>query len=1022
MEPPRLAQALGRLVIRPSGRVAFIVCGSALAGGLAFGSATFMQASNGGRAFFTVGMTLLAAGYFTIFLKLAILGFFPRKAERVYEQLTGLVSALLFGVVSLTSAPTTLATYLVVIVAVAMAIHLGVRGSRDVRAPLRTAVNYPRNTADARVMLELARSTNRNGLPPRARFLVDLNAAIALVGLAESEDTYDRLHEAYDILIALTASPVFAQRQLRLSVADTLAETSAALHRMGDDLRLYEQASLLLDQVLAEDEGVPDGRFRRLVNLSTLDLARAGIPPGTSGPEPAAVHLLRRSLENLRAAAQLAPRHRQSELHNLLAICLAALADWTGDRGPMVEAIAHARQALRTVRRVTREQGLVAQVVLADLLLRRADAFDVPVEVSDLVEAERLAAAVRSNRDPEVRAFGWFVHMGVVRRRRQMDPGSVDVSREIERIRNGILATPSYSRARLRLAALLAIWASDEEIAETAAWGYSEAVATARRLSATGLIRRQQQAAQYEVRGLAAEAAHWLLACGRPHEAVQVLESSRALVLGSAVNRERLIRRLERHDPALARRCAQLSVRLAATDRAGPDDWGPTQLWAGLSDRRAARLVHDEWRKLAGWLGRWPEFRSLLDQSAYAAIREAARHRPLVYLAAASRRGYALMVEAGAGRPTVIELPAITRALAADLAFQMRDGSSRLGGPRPDPRHWRATLSAVLEKLRETVMEPVISGLGLTGAVTLIPVGDLALLPLHVAAPERTEAAAVTWCYAPSAQALTRDAGIIAADGPAAGLPRSLLLVSSPGPVERRLRHATAIAPALARHGIAVTALAGTQARRDAVLAAAAEHRVYHFACHGAADPVDPLDSCLELDDGRLTMRDLLDRRLPARLAVLAACETSVPYAQLPDEAVSLPAALLEAGVPGVIGALWPVEELPTLLLTLRFYELWLGERSAPAVALNRAQHWLRTRTAAELDAYLHGATGGCVQLGSPAVPVGASWSSRWLVDIGRHAVPGYRSGCRGQFGREGVRRACFKASAGLSGCREHRG
>src|SRR5688572_26852219 len=89
MEPPRWAQALGRLVIRRPGRVVFVVCGSALVGGLAFGSATYMQASNGGRAFFAVAMTLLAAGYFTIFLKLAILGFFPRKTERVYEQLTG---------------------------------------------------------------------------------------------------------------------------------------------------------------------------------------------------------------------------------------------------------------------------------------------------------------------------------------------------------------------------------------------------------------------------------------------------------------------------------------------------------------------------------------------------------------------------------------------------------------------------------------------------------------------------------------------------------------------------------------------------------------------------------------------------------------------------------------------------------------------------------------------------------------------------------------------------------------------
>jgi CHAT domain-containing protein len=116
---------------------------------------------------------------------------------------------------------------------------------------------------------------------------------------------------------------------------------------------------------------------------------------------------------------------------------------------------------------------------------------------------------------------------------------------------------------------------------------------------------------------------------------------------------------------------------------------------------------------------------------------------------------------------------------------------------------------------------------------------------------------------------------------------------------------------------------------------------------------MDPLESHLELADGRLTVRDLLDRRLRARLAVLAACETGVPYAQLPDEMIGLPSALLEAGVPGVVGTLWPVEELPTLLVTTRFYELWLDRGLPPAVALHHAQRWLRTGTAGQFETYV---------------------------------------------------------------------
>jgi CHAT domain-containing protein len=104
-----------------------------------------------------------------------------------------------------------------------------------------------------------------------------------------------------------------------------------------------------------------------------------------------------------------------------------------------------------------------------------------------------------------------------------------------------------------------------------------------------------------------------------------------------------------------------------------------------------------------------------------------------------------------------------------------------------------------------------------------------------------------------------------------------------------------------------------------------------------------------------------LGQRLQARLVVLAACETAVPYSLLPDEMIGLPAALLEAGVPGVVGTLWPVEEPPTTLLLARFSDLVLDRHVDPAAALNDAQRWLRTRTTGQLRTYLDRRTGGAV-------------------------------------------------------------
>jgi CHAT domain-containing protein len=64
----------------------------------------------------------------------------------------------------------------------------------------------------------------------------------------------------------------------------------------------------------------------------------------------------------------------------------------------------------------------------------------------------------------------------------------------------------------------------------------------------------------------------------------------------------------------------------------------------------------------------------------------------------------------------------------------------------------------------------------------------------------------------------------------------------------------------------------------------------------------------------------------------------------------------LQAGVPAVVGTLWPVNDLSTMLLMVRFYRYHLkGDETTgegpmpPAGALRRAQLWLRDVTNAEL-------------------------------------------------------------------------
>ena len=140
-----------------------------------------------------------------------------------------------------------------------------------------------------------------------------------------------------------------------------------------------------------------------------------------------------------------------------------------------------------------------------------------------------------------------------------------------------------------------------------------------------------------------------------------------------------------------------------------------------------------------------------------------------------------------------------------------------------------------------------------------------------------------------------------------------------------------------------------------------------HLACHGRFDVAEPLDSALLLAEGtQIALRDLLASESAAalaaiRLAFLSACQTAITdFRSLSDEVIGLPAAFLQAGIPAVIGTLWPVNDRSTALLVTRFYELLLrGEPAAglapqrPIHALRLAQQWLRTIDNAALAAYL---------------------------------------------------------------------
>jgi CHAT domain-containing protein len=81
---------------------------------------------------------------------------------------------------------------------------------------------------------------------------------------------------------------------------------------------------------------------------------------------------------------------------------------------------------------------------------------------------------------------------------------------------------------------------------------------------------------------------------------------------------------------------------------------------------------------------------------------------------------------------------------------------------------------------------------------------------------------------------------------------------------------------------------------------------IVHFACHGMQDRSKPLDSGLKLYDGLLIISRIMKETITDKsLAFLCACEMTMGYKDLPDEAMNLGASLLFSGFHLVIATMW---------------------------------------------------------------------------------------------------------------------
>jgi len=486
-------------------------------------------------------------------------------------------------------------------------------------------------------------------------------------------------------------------------------------------------------------------------------------------------------------------------------------------------------------------------------------------------------------------------------------------------------------------------------------------VEAAELLHAAALTQESREVELAEAAGLHASAAYALARAGRLEDAALMLERGRAQGLSGLVEREQVdLAGLQAACPDLARRYQQALKLLARLDTV---ELGQDELAVSRPSLSAEAVSHYAMRAARELAAVVAEIRSLeahhdflKPQSLTQLAKPLEENEAAVLFGVTEVGSLGLIVQrndTGGSDVEAIWSELTSRQLEA-LLVGNEGTPSFVAGQLGDVSALRRSLPGVLGALGALAGALAIQA-RTAGAdrLVLVPGGLLALVPLHGAeyiadGARRHLFQAFEVTYAPSLRVL---AAARAALAERQEQEPYLAGAANPLPSDEPLTFATAELEHVAEFFDDDRRESLYEERADelALLLAASRASHVHLACHGLFDPVDPLNSYLALaNDERLTLAEVMYRPhfREVRLVVMSACQTALTeFRRLPDEAIGLPAGFLRAGVAGVIGALWPVDDFSTAVLMTCFYRFHLvGDRStgegpmSPARALQRAQ------------------------------------------------------------------------------------
>ncbi|EFI28548.1 hypothetical protein CC1G_13570 [Coprinopsis cinerea okayama7 len=489
---------------------------------------------------------------------------------------------------------------------------------------------------------------------------------------------------------------------------------------------------------------------------------------------------------------------------------------------------------------------------------------------------------------------------------------------------------------RLQHAALWSVTARMFDRPKVALEAYKHGLSLLPLLASLDMTLEQRQNVLVHAKDLSSDAVQLAIDQKALEMAVVFLSTSRSVFWTQALQFRASLERLESAHPSLASELRSVNRQLEnATHHMQSADFKATSPY----------LLTEQREKILARIRGVKEFHDFLLPPTFETLKTASQRGPVVFLNASRYGCHALILKQDCTllplsldidikklRDLRVAVQRMGRGLDVDGALrssiddlaerrELRLKLGRLSRQTEDDR-----FRQVLEVLWLLIAESVVSALELEkadvpGRIWWCPTGPFAFLPIHAAGiysntSEESDClclsnyAVSSYCSTPqdliaSPPELDSDFKMLVAIEPEApetrvsGLPwtlKELERIESRIPDKRNL--------------IIRVGPTRTPADEKTILEDIRSSSIVHFGCHGVQEE-SPLDSCLFLSSGRLTISSLIrdcQTSSPA-LAYLSACETAKGDEERPDESLSLAATMRFAGFRSVVATMWPIHD-----------------------------------------------------------------------------------------------------------------